>query len=238
MRCEFARDDGAYVLGALAPAERDAYERHLPGCQACRDAVAELAVLPGLLGRLDAAAAEQIALTASRVPLDTLAEPSRLPRLLHAAQVSRRRSQARRRWQAAGALLAAACLALVVGVGVNVVGDQTSGSRPPVAMAAMVPAAETGHTSPVTAEVGLTETTGGTKVRMHCAYPSGGDYHDQWTFRLYAYGRDGRSEEVASWIAGPGDDLWVDGTIRYARSELTRLELRLGDNPLLVYTVG
>ncbi|MFD0784741.1 zf-HC2 domain-containing protein, partial [Micromonospora azadirachtae] len=46
-RCEFTQDDGAYVLGALAPAERAAYERHLAGCADCREAVAELAVLPG-----------------------------------------------------------------------------------------------------------------------------------------------------------------------------------------------
>ena len=58
-RCEFAYDDGAYVLGALAPAERAAYERHLAGCASCREAVAEIAVLPGLLGRLDPAGLEQ-----------------------------------------------------------------------------------------------------------------------------------------------------------------------------------
>ena len=33
--------------GRAAPAERAAYERHLAGCAACREAVAEIAVLPG-----------------------------------------------------------------------------------------------------------------------------------------------------------------------------------------------
>lgn len=33
---------GAYVLGALTPEERDAFERHLAGCAACRAEVAEL----------------------------------------------------------------------------------------------------------------------------------------------------------------------------------------------------
>src|ERR1700738_1996068 len=50
MTCEFTFDDGAYVLGALSPAERAAFERHLPGCASCRESVADLAVLPGLLG--------------------------------------------------------------------------------------------------------------------------------------------------------------------------------------------
>ena len=55
MRCEHEHDDGAYVLGALSPAERAAYERHLATCSFCREAVADIAVLPGLLGRLDPA---------------------------------------------------------------------------------------------------------------------------------------------------------------------------------------
>ncbi len=39
MRCEHEHDDGAYVLGALSPAERTAYERHLATCSFCREAV-------------------------------------------------------------------------------------------------------------------------------------------------------------------------------------------------------
>ena len=35
MTCMFAHHDGAYVLGALSPAERRAFEDHLPGCAAC-----------------------------------------------------------------------------------------------------------------------------------------------------------------------------------------------------------
>ncbi|MER6596669.1 zf-HC2 domain-containing protein, partial [Micromonospora purpureochromogenes] len=73
-RCEFAHDDGAYVLGALAPADRAAYERHLAGCAACREAVAEIAVLPGLLGRLDPAALDEF--------LPPPQEPNRVPALL------------------------------------------------------------------------------------------------------------------------------------------------------------
>lgn len=44
---------GAYVLGALGPAERAQVEEHLGQCSQCREELAELAGLPGLLGRLD-----------------------------------------------------------------------------------------------------------------------------------------------------------------------------------------
>ena len=46
----FATMDGAYVLGALDPAERAEFEAHLRTCAACRAEVAEIAPLPGLLG--------------------------------------------------------------------------------------------------------------------------------------------------------------------------------------------
>ncbi|MBW3621095.1 MAG: zf-HC2 domain-containing protein [Actinobacteria bacterium] len=48
----FHRDLGVYVLGGLDPGERDAFERHLATCDACRDDLADLAVLPALLSRL------------------------------------------------------------------------------------------------------------------------------------------------------------------------------------------
>ena len=49
---EYTDWDAAYVLGALAVAERREYEGHLEGCAGCRAAVAELAGMPGLLAQL------------------------------------------------------------------------------------------------------------------------------------------------------------------------------------------
>jgi hypothetical protein len=61
MRCMHSIEAGAYVLGALAPADRSGYQRHLAGCDVCREEVADLAGLPGLLSRLDEATAAAIA---------------------------------------------------------------------------------------------------------------------------------------------------------------------------------
>jgi anti-sigma factor RsiW len=52
-RCEQWRFEvGVYVLGALSPAERQAFEEHLSQRHPCRHDLASVAGLPGLLARL------------------------------------------------------------------------------------------------------------------------------------------------------------------------------------------
>ncbi|MFC6018672.1 anti-sigma factor family protein [Plantactinospora solaniradicis] len=229
MRCEYAHDDGAYVLGALSPAERTAYERHLAGCPACREAVAEIAVLPGLLGRLDPAGLEWI----SAPP----PEESRVPKLLDAALADRRRERRVGRIRVAAMAMAAACLAVVVGLGASLLplGDTDGGSGVEVRMAAMHPVR---GAVPVSAEIGFDGTKAGTQVTMKCLYKKTADYTKAYTFRLIAYGPDGATEQVGSWVAAPGDDVTFTGVTRFTRSELLRLELVRYDNtPLLAYDV-
>ncbi|WP_089154539.1 anti-sigma factor family protein [Micromonospora sp. NBS 11-29] len=223
-RCEFAHDDGAYVLGALAPADRVAYERHLAGCARCREAVAEIAVLPGLLGRLDPAGLEQF--------LEVGPETNRVPALLDAARQRRRRDRSRSRRRYALTALAAA-LAVLAGVGVAVVRSPVEPATRPVALTSMRPVA---GSAPVHAEVGLTETPWGTEVTMHCGYDRRAGHREAYTFRLVAHGPDGATEQVGSWLAAPGDDLRFSGVTRFTRGELVRLELlRNPDTPILAY---
>jgi hypothetical protein len=54
-------DLGAYVLGSIGAADRNAVGAHLACCADCRDELAELAGLPGLLSRVTADEAESIA---------------------------------------------------------------------------------------------------------------------------------------------------------------------------------
>ena len=236
--CPYAHDDGAYVLGALSPAERSAFEKHLAGCAACRDAVAEIAVLPGLLGRLPAEGVATIA---------TPGEPeARVSALLEAARASRARERAVRRRRYAGTGLAAAVLALLAGVGVVAAWPSDSGPTTPppsagatpssaaVSMAPMLPVA---GKVPVTAEIGLHSMQWGTEVRMHCTYPESG-HSRPYTFRLVARGADGSTEQVGSWLAGPGDDVTVTGSTRFTGTDLVRLEITRYDGaPLLAYDV-
>ncbi|MEH0931133.1 anti-sigma factor family protein [Micromonospora sp. CPCC 205558] len=233
-RCEFAYDDGAYVLGALAPAERAAYERHLGGCASCREAVAEIAVLPGLLGRLDPAGLEQI------LPPPA---PPRVPALLDEARRRRRRERTADRRRYALTTLAAAGLALVVGVGTAAVlprpvapSPQAQGTPgPQVSMVSMRPVAAAG---PVHADIGLVGTKWGTQVTMRCGYDARTSYGKAYPFRLVARGPNGATEQIGSWLAAPGDDLSFTGATRFTDAELTSVELQKADGtPLLTYAV-
>ena len=49
----YARLDAAYLLGALDPDERLAYEAHLAICRRCRAGLAEISAIPSLLAGLD-----------------------------------------------------------------------------------------------------------------------------------------------------------------------------------------
>lgn len=229
MHCEHAREAGAYVLGSLAPAERTMYERHLAVCPVCREAVAEIAVLPGLLGRLDATAASQI--VGGEDGLD--APESRLPKLIEAAAKSRRREAWVRRWRMAGAIVAAAAIATFASFGFAP-DDNPARQDPPVAMAAMTKV----QTTPVNAEVALTQTVAGTEVRMHCTYANNGDEHGPYTYRLVAVGADGTKEQVGSWMAGPGSDLTLSGVTHFAYHDIDKVELQKNSgDPILVYNM-
>lgn len=87
---------GAYVVGALEHRERAELEAHLGTCPACRDELASLAPLPGLLSRLTLDEA-----IAGPPPVDG----AMLERLMHTAS-RERRVATRRRWLAVAAAVA------------------------------------------------------------------------------------------------------------------------------------
>ncbi|WFE23080.1 zf-HC2 domain-containing protein [Solwaraspora sp. WMMD937] len=229
MRCDYAHDDGAYVLGALSPAERAAYEHHLAGCPSCRQAVSDIAVLPGLLGRLDPAGFEQISDPPSTEP--------RLASLVDAAGRARRRGRRMRRWQTAGAALAAAGLAIVVGFGVGWVGaGGTPETTPGSQFVAMQPVASQ---LPIHAEVGLQAAVNGTEVTMRCWWEPTNPDGRPMDFELVAYDRNGAKQQVGSWAVSPGAEIVFTGATRFEHDQLERLELVRSDGAaILAYQVG
>ena len=152
MTCLYLTDVASYVLGSLEPAERAAFEAHLPGCAPCRGELVSFAGLPGLLSRVSPQeAAEGL--------------PTVRPQMLDELLTRAARQQRARRHRI---LAAAAALILVAGGIVGAVElSQTSSAR--------VTSAANG---PVHARVQLTGASSGTRITIKLTgVPSGQECH-------------------------------------------------------------
>ena len=219
----FLEDDAAYVMGALAPEERRAFEAHLADCLRCTRAVAELSGMPTML---------------DRVPLDRVLQPGSdrepppdllLGSLIKAARAQRRRESLR---LVAGGAAAAAVVtvALVLGLGMTRGGpDGPAGTT--VAMAAARPAAVTGTLE-------LTPAAWGTRVSLVCRWvgpAAGSGSWERKTYRLVAVPRGGgATQTLASWSVVPGEDATVEGSTDLATGDIARIELRTADDTVLL----
>jgi hypothetical protein len=172
----FATFDAAYVLGALSPEDRQAYELHLRECADCTRSVQDLAGLPGLLSQV----------TPDMIESEPVPDGLRSSTLAKVAKSRRRRSAV---LVGALAVATAACIALAFAIGAA----PGSESEPPaVTMTAL------GH-YPVQADIGIEARDWGSRVYLSCSYHGGriGDYV------LVAVQRDGGVTELASWRAIP-----------------------------------
>ncbi|MEV5542896.1 zf-HC2 domain-containing protein [Saccharopolyspora shandongensis] len=147
----FETFDAAYILGALSPEDRAAFEAHLATCDSCADSVRLLAGLPGLLAQVDEHHADV-----------ELPPPDQLPKLL--AEV--RRTRRHRLLAAASAVVAGLAACLVLMLSPLLIG-QPAGEE----MTAL-------GAYPVQANVNLSDVPTGTRVDMSCSYQGtkGGDY--------------------------------------------------------------
>lgn len=232
-RDEFGRYDGAYVLGALSPAERQEFENHLLRCADCARAVRELAGLPGLLSRVPL---EDALMAPVEPPPDTL-----LPALVREV----RRRQRQRRWlTGAAAAVAAAAVALGavrvaggLGQGAGLagpprpVGSSTSTVRPD-------PGAALTEVNPtlLAANVRFETMAWGTRLDLTCVYGDGGSYGapDTPSYALVVRNRRGVSEQVATWQAVPGRTTTVMGAVSWNPDDIATVEVRTPDGrPLL-----
>lgn len=204
----FTHDDAAYVLGALGPAQRRAFEEHLADCAACTRAVRDLAGVPGLLGRL----AESAFTSPEDLPPvpDTL-----LPQLLRSV----RRQRWRTRLVAVVGVATAGILAVLLGISL------LGGPRPESTPAQAQEMTQVDQDR-LEATVEMQQVAWGTKMRLSCTYHS-----DDWggkspaSYALVVHTSDGVRQRIATWRAVPGRTVELDAATDTNRDQITTVDV-------------
>jgi hypothetical protein len=210
--------DAAYVLGALDADDRRAYERHLARCPECSAALAELAGIPGILGKLSST--DAVALLSEEDLLggvdehlrDGVHTPGLVQRL--AATAGRRRRRIR-----FSVLTAAVAIVALIATG----GIVYSVNQPPsVATVAMAPLNQ--HV--ITARMSVTPKPWGTRFDWSCSY-----YDDAWStpasYDLVVTSKSGAQTKVATWTSTGPHAAGLSASSDIAFGDIRSLEIRL-----------
>jgi hypothetical protein len=207
--------DGAYVLGALSPEERLEYEAHLAECADCAAAVTRSAAIPGVLRRLDTAAAVRIRDLPAAAPLPD-APPATVARI--AGRIRRRRRFT--------ALAAAAAVVVALGGGIAVGASLDGRSDTPAASTSAELRPVGG--SAVSASLTMASIAEGTRLDWHCSYPEGGAWGGAAAaYRLVVQVPDGSWRTVATWTASGNDADGLSTVTSIRRQDIRAVEIRL-----------
>ena len=224
---DICQSDAAYVLGALSPSDRRAFEDHLRDCADCRESVQRLAGMPGLLALTTA---ETLQDSGPEVP-DSL-----LPSLLARARAVRRR----RTW-VVGGLLAASIAAILALAGTLVLrpsAEGTAGSAPAsVAPATTTPPVETEEmtqvlASPMTASLELVSKRWGTAITVVCKYDQ--DVDTSTPYDLAVVDTDGNLTSAGTWRGVPGVTARIIAATAVPLDRIAALEVQLPDGSTLL----
>jgi hypothetical protein len=213
-------DVGAYALGLLEAADRQAFEEHLAGCPACQAELDELSGMKGLLtgiGPVEGPAAE--------------------PGEDEVVDLVRRRAESQRRHTRRQVLLSAAAgvalLAGGVGVGLAVAGQPSSQVTQHGGQTISAVDKQTG----VHGKVTLVAKPFGTQVTLDLA-----KIHGPKECRMVAVSATGQRFVIATWFLPPVNfgspahpaPLNLVGWTTIKRSDLSRIDVTLVSGPTLV----
>jgi hypothetical protein len=197
---------GAYVLGALEPAERGRVDAHLADCDACRDELASFAALPGLLSRVSLDEVE------SDVASDP--HPHLLERILDATVRERRRAR-RVRWVSA----AAAAVILVGGAGATGFAVSQPHQATPTATFS-----GTSSTTGLSASVVEWSKGWGSALKVELTGAGGLSYSTP-TCQLVAVSKSGQQDVAATWAATASDKIVAEGSTSLAPSDIASFKI-------------
>jgi hypothetical protein len=223
MTCPVTVRLGVYALGAADAAERMLVESHLSTCQACRDELARLAPLPGLL---------------ARVPLNLLrADPP--PAGLHgrepAARITRARNTRARnarasagRWRSVAGVAAAAVLGAAGGLWLAQPGASQKAANSPPAAITLAGANPVTH---VHVTVTLTATSWGTSIRLLAR----GLPLNQ-PCRLIVRSRTGGTQVAGAWDAWRAGPVSIPASAAWRPADISSLQVTTPRKSLVTVT--
>ncbi|SER58054.1 anti-sigma factor family protein [Actinokineospora terrae] len=238
MTCSHTLSLGAYLLGALDPVERSAFEAHAARCADCRTELVRLAPLPGLLHRISAADFEDT----PEVPADLrggeppawyeeepVTEPAqgRVPAVTLVPDALVPDIDAPRKGRRLALMAAAAAVVVALSVGGVLVYEAVRGqeNQPPLT----VSWSATDQASGVRADVDLTDRAWGTevKIRLHDVPPGK-------PCKLVVRGRDGYREVAGWWATSYGQGESIPGSTSIDLTRISRVQVVTDDDIVLV----
>jgi anti-sigma factor RsiW len=196
---------GAYLLGALARADRALVDTHVRTCADCRAELGSMSALPGLLARI-----QQTDIIAQRVD----PSPGLLDRVLSAAAAQRRRT---RRIHVAATVAACVTLAAGASIAVHLADPATQPMVTSVAATKVFTA--TDPTTRVSAAVTETPTTWGVALEVNVHGPAISSYGGDC--RLVAVEAGGDTDVAASWSAPGSGHIDAPGATAFAAEQIT-----------------
>lgn len=208
---------GAWVLGSLDGQDRQAVEAHLAECDDCRDEVATLSAMPGLLSRVTVEEVEDSRLVPSPdLPMRLVARAAESERVLRVRVA---------RWRVAAGVAAAAALVAVAGLLVMEPG--TDG--PPRADRLVAPAAAVAVDAETSGTVSAFAWEWGTTVELEVQ-----DLPVRDAYRMWAVGASGAREPAGTWGPTESRSARVYGASSIQRQDLAAVEITDPGGDLLV----
>jgi hypothetical protein len=213
--------DAAYVLGALSTDDRRAFERHLVTCPECTAAVAQLAGLPGILGKLsvDEAVAlmDETRVASAAAPDSHLRDEVHTPGLVQRLAVAAKR---RRRRTRIGLLLSGvAVLAIFTVGGVAVAANQA----PRPVTVAMSPL----NQHALTASLTVTQKGWGTRFDWSCNYLGDTWEGESVSYDLVVTDKTGKQSTVATWSSSGPHAKGLTASSSIPTDNIRNVEIRL-----------
>lgn len=224
--CPETRSVGAYLLGALDPQEQVEMERHLIGCEVCRQELIDVAHLPGLMHRLtlDDVSPRASARDVQAEPRSDLVSEIDAARPFSEATTASVWSAVVHRLSRSPMLLLAMIMVLVLATGGLASAELLTRQPTP----GVVTWTSTDAAGGIDTVARLADQAWGTDIRLWMD-----DLPPELTCRLVVHPRTGAAETAGWWSTNYQSRLMIPGSTSIPLSEIDRLDVIRSDETVL-----